>query len=245
MPTSASREPGVSGNATGQDHAAAQAMFEQMFGVGADNAPRRKKRIIGGALFVDERGEFFQRSWNPEDVEDMRVEMTRGLVDAAVAEHKMTAPLPHGVAWEVRLVETDPTTQTVIVTLSAEDEDKDKTSPPLRVQRTFPLPAGTTFPMLDVSVDEFGAVLSVTAKQEGAHIEADRPRSEGPSPVDCTVDMLDADLPPAFAIGEEPAKASEPGAKPNRAARRRAKQEGLKAGFLNGTKSKSSSGKSV
>merc|ERR1719231_932273 len=54
-----------------------------------------------------------------------------------------------------------------------------------------------------------------------------------------------ADLPPAFAIGEEPTKASEPGAKPNRAARRRAKQEGLKAGFLNGTKSKSSSGKSV
>merc|ERR1719399_2018305 len=98
--------------------------------------------------------------------------------------------------------------------------------------------------MLVAAFDEAGAVLSVTVMEEGSPAACDQvndevanvaatPGSSAPS----SPASVDVDLPAAFAIGEEP-KAPASGIKPNRAARRRAKHEGLKAGFLN-TKTRS------
>jgi len=200
-----------------QDDMAAQAMFEQVFGVGDANSTPRKKRILGGALFVDERrGDFFQRSWDPDDIEAMRTEMTTGLEHGqdvrftssanGTAELTMLSPLPHGVSWEVRLIETDDVRHAVVVTLCGKDEDHD-TAASLRMQRIFALPEDVDLDKVALhdSIDESGALLSIRAI-------AHAPQEEHKA---------------AFAIGEEPR------AKTNRAARRRAKHDGIKAGFLN------------
>merc|ERR1711871_165804 len=108
------------------------------------------------------------------------------------AELTMLSPLPHGVSWEVRLIETDDVRHAVVVTLCGKDEDHD-TAASLRMQRIFALPEDVDLDKVALhdSIDESGALLSIRA------------------------------------IGEKPR------AKTNRAARRRAKLDGIKAGFLN------------
>lgn len=119
--------------------------FEQMFGVGS-GAPK-KRRTVGGALFVDgAKGQFFQRTWDISDVEKMRQEMAEGLPASQTqvaydgASYTACTTLPHGAAWEVALVEAS---TELTITLIANDKEGDAPST-LRIERTFALPPSTT-----------------------------------------------------------------------------------------------------
>merc|ERR1719498_1150924 len=98
-------------------------MFEAMFGVGVGAGAPRNRRMAGGALFVDaSRGsEFFQRSWEVDEqtLDLMRSEMAQGLPDIVAEGGSLKTTVPHGVAWEVRLIESDPRNSTITATLCA------------------------------------------------------------------------------------------------------------------------------
>jgi len=230
---------GVSGGPS-MDDARAQAMFEAMFMGGAGAGSPKKRRFLGGALFVDpSRGQFFQRSW--DDVEKMKDEMKQGLPELVQsgdgeAEYVTTTAMPHG-AWEVRLVEVDAEAHTVSVTLCADDvKDADGEAAPLRVERTFTLPADADVDAADVTLDEAG-VLSVTTPTKcelPMDASVDSPVSDATKSEhlgDATTD--DGTAIPMFVVGEDPTAAAASSPKASRAARRRAKKSGLKKGFLN------------
>merc|ERR1712159_400362 len=148
--------------------------------------------------------------------------MLQGLPDVVAmasgdssAAHVMTTSIPHG-AWEVRFVEVDADTASITVTLhqdeTARATDEDTTAP-LRCVRSFLLPEDANLmSAVDAEVDE-SDTLKVTI-----------PRSAGAS--------KDVDASQRFHFGVDETAGPAP-MQANRAARRRAKQEGLKAGFLN------------
>ena len=103
--------------ATNHDDAHAQDMFDQMHGVPPTNNKRpRNPGSLGGALFVDAAGLFFQR--RAPDADALRAEMLQGLPETAVETRGQGHPydartsLPIG-NWEVRLVEADDITSTI------------------------------------------------------------------------------------------------------------------------------------
>jgi len=223
-------------------------VWEAMFmGGGRGVSP---KNDVGGALFVDPcSGQFFQRSWEAEDIEKMRNEMQQGLPEVfhngdVAASYVTSTPLPHGT-WDVRLVEVDAEVRTTTVTLYAEGFKKvDSQTPPLRVERIFSLPAEADVDAVDVTIDEAG-VLLLTTPRKGAlprkaiGVSANLPmsdattieRTNSPAPnASASVDESE----PMFMIGEDTTgTATAEARKPNRTARRRAKHDGLKAGFFN------------
>jgi len=222
---------------------------------GGGGAPK-KRRIVGGALFVDaSHRQFFQRSWDADDIDKMKEEMRQGLPDDNVqsqgpadgsAAYVTTTTVPHG-AWEVRLVETDCDTGTITVTLCAETEKyADDEAPQARCERTFTLPADADVDAADVALDEAGVLsLTVPSKSAAAHVDeaadSDSLASDAMSvenlelPVDAAAPRKadEEPEPELFVVGED-LTASAPKAATNRAARRRAKHDGLKAGFLIG-----------
>jgi len=220
-------EAGVGGASQGAD-AAEAAMFEAMFGVGAGAGAPRNRRMAGGALFVDSSrgGQFFQRSWEVDEqtLDLMRSEMAQGLPDIVADGTCLKTTVPHGVAWEVRLVESDPPNNTLTVMLTARADKEADGELDLRVERTFSLPAGVHPDAVDVALD--ANVLVVTTTREAL------PTAETPSPKP-SVDEL-------FVVGDD-LKAAAPKTS-NRAARRRAKQEGLKSGFLHAKPKRSKAG---
>lgn len=229
---------GVSGGPS-TDDARAQATFEAMFMGGGGAGSPKKRRFVGGALFVDpSRGQFFQRSWAADDVEKMKDEMKQGLPELVQsgdgsAAYAASTEVPHGT-WEVRLVEVDAHASTVSVTLWADDvKDADgEASRGLRVERTFALPADADVDAADVTLDEAGVLsLTIPSKCEmSIDASADLPLSDATERLG--VGATTADEPePTFAVGEDPTAAASP--KPRRAARRRAKKSGLKTGFFN------------
>ena len=147
--------------------------FEQMFGVGS-GAPK-KRRTVGGALFVDDaKGQFFQRTWDISDVEKMRQEMAEGLPASQTqvaydgASYTACTTLPHGAAWEVALVEAS---TELTITLIANDKEGDAPST-LRIERTFALPPSTTSGWdlggAEVDVSDAGVLRVTMAKVAGA-----------------------------------------------------------------------------
>lgn len=229
--------------------AAAQEMFEEMYGMGAS---AKKTRMTGGALFVDgARGQFFQRSWDVADVNEMKAEMEQGLptvqLDSKSTGHVMTTRLPHG-AWDVRLIDVDANRGVVTVSLSSDStsaSNAEDGAAPLRVERTFTLPADADVDAVDATVDESGilkvAVLSTDAASPTMDDSAMSEASTVEAPMSSVLEEQNAaegEVPPPsplFVVGKDESPTSTTAALPkaNRAARRRSKQTGLKAGFLN------------
>jgi len=214
-------------------------MFETMCGLGRDSKPKRERGVIGGALFVDERGSFFQR--RHQNFDAMRQEITEGLpvetTTTDFAQTKISTCLPNG-SWEVRMVEVDADTATVRVLvgmdINGEEADEPSCMPKqmLRIERTFILPAASDPSTAEVTLDEEG-VLSVTAALKEPVVSElvtspssviDKPKSTYVKP------LSEAN----YCVGASPGEA-ETVKKASRARTRRAKKpsSGLRAGFLN------------
>jgi len=223
---------------TSEKHAQ-ETMFETMFGIGRDSKPKRERGVIGGALFVDERGSFFQR--RHQNFDAMRQEITEGLpVETTTtddAQCKMSTCLPNGT-WDVRMVEVDADTATVrvLVGMDVNEEEADESSRMpkrmLRIERTFTLPTASDPSTAEVTLDEEG-VLSVTAAFTEPLVSelVTSPSSVIDKPKPMHVKPLSE---ANYCVGASPGEA-ETGKKASRARTRRAKKpsSGLRAGFLN------------
>lgn len=148
-------------------------MFEAMFGVGqAQQANTKVGGIRGGNLFVDERGNFFQRELR--SIDDVRLEAKEGPTGSTVLQafgdrYEASVALPLGL-WEISIVETDPeaSTLTVIcVPCDSEAEDDEwralnvGVKRLLRVERPFVLPRDADMMVAAVSISQEGNLLSV------------------------------------------------------------------------------------
>jgi len=225
------------------DEVAAQAIFDQMFGVGA-SAPKKPRGALGGAMFWDaERQAFFQR--RSEDVERLHREMTEGLPEPSVrkdgAAHEASAPLPCGT-WEVRWVETDEAEATVRVTLAATDVagadvDAEATSRQrvLHVCRTFALPSDACLNPchIDVAVDNSAGAMTVRAAIKRSVAATQETSEAHTSAIDMDHDDDDTEATPPSTPPPTPVSS------PPRVHRHKARIKGrgstLRAGFLNST----------
>lgn len=232
----------------GAGDTAAQAMFEAMFmGGGGASAPK-KRRMAGGALFVNAARQFFQRSWEVDEqtLQKMRDEMTQGLPDVKADGESFSTTLPHGVAWEVRVVETDATANTLTVTLCADADKEADGELEMRIERTFHLPTGADPEAFEVALDEANVLRATSARQSeavplGTSDDAASDATTVEMPTDAPSPTLSAEPEPMFVVGED-ATAAALKASSNRAARRRAKHDGLKSGFLNAKPKRSKGG---
>merc|ERR1719152_266896 len=230
---------GQAGTGASANDAAAQAMFEQMFGVGA-SAPQKPRGVVGGALFYDaERKHFFQR--RSGDAEALRREVTEGHTPETLCtegnNYEASTSLPSGM-WELRLVETEADNATVVVTLVAEADDTDGATEnvapraSLRCSRTFCLPPDADVITLnDDAIDvQPGRISLRVAKKRPAETVPSAPFEETAT---------------GEAWEEAPAAVEEPSTPPRercpakrRAARRADKGSGMRAGFLKGASRK-------
>lgn len=215
-------DAGVYHPAQSADDAAAQDMFEAMH-VHA----KRRRRVVGGALFVDD-GRFFRRSFAQEDLSAMYEETKQGLPTVETshrAPYMASTSMPHGT-WEVRLVEADESARTICVTLweseRPADDDRDRHSA-LRVERTFVLPATADVQRAEVEVDNAG-VLMVTAPSKGEALH------DGLEDVREAASVVH-DMPMAD-MRRETTTAPQTFRKPRRRGGK-AHASGMKAGFLN------------
>jgi len=213
------------------DDVATNAMFEQMFGVGA-SAPKKPRGVLGGAMFWDGR-QFFQR--RSEDVDGLRREMIEGLPEQVFlrkdgTSYEARAPLPCG-QWEVRWVETDDAEATVTL-LGTEKDDIDAESTSHRqaliVTRTFALPSDADWNELAVSVDEKAGIVMVRADI----------KHPAPTTQEASEPLAPAAVAESLTTDSESTPPSTPVCSPPRPRRQKARVKGgstLRAGFLNGT----------
>jgi len=165
---------GMGAGVTGDDDEMGTDIFEQMYGVGE----QQQTRPVGGALFLDAaRGSFFQRSWDPTDVETMRQELAESLPSIVTGAHdgayyKARTSLPHGTSWEVALIDLDADRLTVTLV----SHEKGKSAPSmLRIERGFALPIDCAWNVdaAEVTVRETGELTVQMAKLEAEDSRAE------------------------------------------------------------------------
>lgn len=166
------------GSATGAADAAAQEMFEEMFGMGG-GVPRKPQGVVSPTLFYDtERGSFFQRRVPTADIamnevkEDTLPEVAT-MVASGQGQYVASALLPAG-PWEVKLVDVEDGTLTVVCGVDEASETEGASAlaelnaelkAALRVTRPFAVPADGDALSADVTVADGAVCVRMPSKQ--------------------------------------------------------------------------------